>query len=193
MDFMDFEKLMPHSEKLATLHKKEEAERASWTAPSGPLIIRRETIDTKSHGAKTSFESVCWKSHIVFRPLVIEAGGHGCLSVEPQVTFRPRRLVLPSKLPAAWFQEAPSTALLIQDIRIGKNSCLPCPNPISGSFFRPLPSSLAEEEKRTFEQHLLSFDFGTVEVGQLMTILLFNGFVEAVRVEGVTIFGEASS
>lgn len=48
------------------------------------------------------------------------------ITTQPQVTFRPRRLVIPSDI---------AGSILVNDLKVGKNSMFPSANPIPGRMF----------------------------------------------------------
>ena len=61
-----------------------------------------------------------------FPTTVLAAGASAVITTQPQVTFRPRRLVIPSDI---------AGSILVNDLKVGKNSMFPSANPIPGRMF----------------------------------------------------------
>lgn len=61
-----------------------------------------------------------------FPTTALAAGASAVITTSPQVTFRPRRLVIPSDI---------AGSILVNDLKVGKNSMFPSANPIPGRMF----------------------------------------------------------
>lgn len=87
-----------------------------------------------------------------FGPTVIAAGATVNIIVQPQVTFKGKRLVIPSDF---------AGAILLNDLKIGNISQLPSSNPIPGRMFT--------ETAVDVEQ-----DFDTAQISQQISLSVTN-------------------
>lgn len=69
-----------------------------------------------------------------FGPVALVAGTTTIFTAQPQLPFRPSRLVIPS---------AQAVALMVNDIKVGKNSQLLSSNPVPGAPFSELAVGVA--------------------------------------------------
>lgn len=82
-----------------------------------------------SHNAKMLVEREPTKAReypLGFPTTAIPAGTTAIITSQPQVPFRARRLVIPSDI---------AGSILVNDLKIGKNSCFPSQNPVPGRMF----------------------------------------------------------
>lgn len=87
-----------------------------------------------------------------FPTTTINAGSSATITAQTQVVFRPRRLVIPSDI---------AGSLLVNDLKVGKNSMFPSADPIPA---------------RVFSENAVGVDLqlDTAQVSQLISLALSN-------------------